>query len=129
MRVGDNIRQIREGEKNFKREYIANCLKISTRAYANIENNVTDITIGRLAEIAEIFDCNINYIINYSQTKKDFFNHFHNHNGNRNVNIMNQNTHNTYATTVIRLQEELLKSERNRIAILEALLRSHNINF
>ncbi|MEB2778617.1 helix-turn-helix transcriptional regulator [Algoriphagus sp. D3-2-R+10] len=129
MRVGEHIRQIREGEKNFKRDYIANCLKISTRAYANIENNVTDITIGRLAEIAEIFDCSIDYIINYSQTKKEFFNYFHNHNGNNNINIMNQSIHETQANTVIRLQEELLKSERNRIAILEALLRSHNINF
>lgn len=129
MKVGDHIKQIREGEKNFKREYVAGLLKITPRAYCNIENNITDITIGRLQEIAEIFDCNLNYILNYSQSKRDFFNHFHNHHGNKNINIMNQSIQNPSAEKILLLQEELLKSERERIALLEALLKSHKIEF
>ena len=39
MKVGDNIRAIRESEKNFKRSYVAGKLNITTRAYGNIENN------------------------------------------------------------------------------------------
>src|SRR5687767_14907948 len=125
MWVGDNIRQIREVEKNFKRDYVASVLKISTRAYANIENNVTDITLGRLKEIADIFECTVNYIISYSQSKKDFYNYFHNHNGNKNINIMHQSIQNYSIEKVIKLHEELLKSERSRIALLETLLRSN----
>ena len=56
MRVGDNIKEIREIEKNYKRSYVAERLGISTRAYSNIENNITDITLLRLEEIANIFD-------------------------------------------------------------------------
>ncbi len=80
MKVGENIREIREREKNFKRSYMAGRLKISTRAYSNIENNVTDISITRLGEIADIFECSSEYILNYKQSKKDFYNYFHNHN-------------------------------------------------
>ncbi|WP_439490834.1 helix-turn-helix domain-containing protein [Algoriphagus sp.] len=128
MRIGDHIKQIRESEKNFKREYVASILNITPRAYANIENNITDITIGRLIEIAEIFDCSPSYIINYSQSKKDFYNYFHNQHGNKNVNIMNQNIHSQPVEKVMGLQEELLKCERKRILLLEALLRINNIN-
>src|SRR5690625_1432975 len=90
MRVGDNIREIRETEKNFKRSFVAAKLHISTRAYANIENNITDITLGRLQEIADIFECSPLYILNYKQAKRDFYNHFHNYSGNKGVNIVNQ---------------------------------------
>lgn len=129
MKIGDHIKQIREVEKNYKREYVAGLLKITPRAYANIENNITDITIGRLQEIAKIFDCNFNYILNYNQSKKDFYNFFHNTNGNKNTNIMHQNMQNPAGDKIIKLQEELLKTERKRISLLEALLHSHKINF
>lgn len=129
MKIGDNIREIREAEKNFKRSFVAQKLNISTRAYANIENNITDITLGRLQEIADIFECSPLYILNYKQTKKDFYNYFHNHNGNNGVNIMNQGGQLQESDTVHRLKDELLRSEKNRIALLEALLKNNNIEF
>ena len=67
MKIGDNIQEIREVEKNLKRSYVANRLNISTRAYCNIENNVTDISLNRLEEIAMIFECTPEYILNYKQ--------------------------------------------------------------
>jgi transcriptional regulator with XRE-family HTH domain len=129
MKIGENIKEIREVEKNYKRSYVAERLGISTRAYANIENNVTDITLQRLDEIAEIFECAPLYILNHHQTKKDFYNHFHNYKGNLGVNIMSQSIQSPTAGIIQKLQEELLASERNRIALLEALLRSNNIEF
>ncbi|MEO6681468.1 MAG: helix-turn-helix transcriptional regulator [Ginsengibacter sp.] len=127
--MGDNIREIREAEKNLKREYVAKKLNISTRAYANIENNTSDITISRLEEIAFIFDCSPYYILNYKVAKSEFKNFFHNNYGNKGTNIMHQggNVHNE--KQILRLKDELLESERKRISLLEALLIKNNIEF
>lgn len=129
MKIGDNIKEIRETEKNFKRSFVAEKLSISTRAYSNIENNVADITINRLQEIADIFECSPLYILNYKQSKKEFYNYFHNNNGNNGINIMNQGSQFQGGSIIQKLKDELLKSERNRIVLLEALLKNNNIKF
>jgi len=129
MKIGDNIKEIREVEKNFKRSYMAERLNITTRAYSNIENNVTDITLQRLDEIAEILECNPLYILNYKQSKREFYNYFHNNKGNRGVNIMHQGQQDVNDGKVEMLQKELLESERKRIALLEALLKQNNTNY
>ena len=129
MRVGDNIREIREAEKNLKREYVAKRLNISTRAYANIENNVADVTITRLEEIAGVFECSLLYILNYKQAKSEFQNFFHNNYGNKGINIMNQGGGRQDEKQIQRLKDELLESERKRIALLEALLINNNVEF
>lgn len=129
MKIGDNIREIREREKDFKRSFVAERLHISTRAYSNIENNVSDITLSRLQEIADIFECSPLYILNYKQTKNEFYNYFHNNNGNKGINIMNQGIPSQLENTVNKLKDELLISERNRISLLEALLKNNNIKF
>lgn len=131
MKIGDSIREIREVEKNLKRSYVAKRLKITTRAYCNIENNITDISLTRLEEIADIFECPPEYILNYKQSKREFLNNFHNHTGNKGVNIMNQGGLTNYQDIlkIQKLQQELIDSERQRIALLEALLKNNNINF
>lgn len=126
LKVGDNIREIREFEKNLKREYVAERLKISTRAYGNIENNITDITVNRLCEIADIFECNPLYIITYKSRKRDFYNAIHNDiNGTFTTN-QNQQKENKL---LYHLQNELFESQRKRIILLEALLKANNIDF
>ncbi|WP_335967221.1 helix-turn-helix domain-containing protein [Galbibacter sp. PAP.153] len=127
MKIGSNIKEIREVEKNYKRSYVAQKLNITTRAYANIENDITGLTVNRLQEIASILDCSISYILNYKQSKKEFYNHFHNYNGNKGVNILNQGV-NFSNFSLQKLQEELLQSQRERIALLETLLKQNNIN-
>ncbi len=130
--IGTNIKEIRELEKNFKRAYVAERLNMSERAYSNIENNVSDITVSRLEEISIIFECSPLYILNYKTAKKEFYNYFHNHDGNNGVNIMNQGTHghqNATSERIIKLQEELLESERKRVNLLEKLLSNNNIDF
>jgi transcriptional regulator with XRE-family HTH domain len=129
MKIGDNIKEIREVEKNFKRSYVAEKLNISERAYSNIENNVSELTVSRLEEISTIFECSPLYILNYKSAKKEFYNYFHNNEGNKGINIMNQGGQSYDNNKVQKLQEQLLESERNRIALLEALLRKNNIDF
>lgn len=135
MRLGDNIREIRESEKNFKRSYVAARLGISTRAYTNIENNVSDISINRLEEIANIFECSSQYILTYKSSKKEFYNYFHNNMGNRGVNIMHQGGDTSLGSILLNkerlyeLQQQLIDSQQKRILLLEALLRHNNIDF
>ncbi|ANI88970.1 hypothetical protein A9P82_06475 [Arachidicoccus ginsenosidimutans] len=65
MEIGSNIKAIREKEKGLKKEDVAKALGISAKAYNNIENNNTDITLKRLYEIADIFDVAPDYILTY----------------------------------------------------------------
>jgi transcriptional regulator with XRE-family HTH domain len=129
MKVGDNIKEIRESEKNFKRSFVAGKLNITTRAYSNIENNIADITVNRLEEIANIFECDPLYILNYKSVKKEFYDSFHNHLNRQNNSAINELEKEQALKTIIKLQEELLTSERERIALLENLLKKNNIGF
>lgn len=129
MKVGDNIKAIRESEKNFKRSFVAGKLNITTRAYSNIENNIADITVNRLEEIANIFECDPLYILNYQSSKKEFYDSFHNHLNRQSTPASNELDKEQALKTIIKLQEELLTSERERIALLENLLRKNNIGF
>ncbi|WP_090663281.1 helix-turn-helix domain-containing protein [Parafilimonas terrae] len=129
MRVGDNIKEIRMIERNLKSSFVAKQLHISTRAYTNIENNLTDITLNRLEEIARILECSPLYILNYKQAKRDFYNHFHNNSGNQGINIMHQGSDIQDLASVQKLKDELLESERKRIDLLERLLKKNNIDF
>ena len=128
MKIGDNIKEIREVEKNFKRSYVAEKLNITTRAYSNIENNIAGITVNRLEEIAIIFGCNPVYILKYKSSKKEFYNSFHNNLKNQGIAI-NQVSQEQSLRTIVKLQEELLESERVRIVLLEDLLKSNNSGF
>jgi len=129
MKVGDNIKEIRESEKNFKRSFVAGKLNITTRAYSNIENNIADITVNRLEEIANIFECDPLYILNYKSVKKEFYDSFHNHLNRQNNSAISELEKEQALKTIIKLQEELLTSERERIALLENLLKKNNIGF
>jgi len=135
MKIGDNIREIREVEKNFKKSYVAERLNMSTRAYANIENNRTDLSMKKLEQIAEIFECSPQYILTYKSSKKEFYNYFHNYPENKGVNIMHQNIETSVGSMlsnkekIYELQQQLLESEQKRIALLEALLKKNNIDF
>jgi len=128
MKIGDNIREIREFDKNLKRDYVAEQLQITTRAYANIENNLADITLSRLSEIAKIFGCSPLYILKYHRVKQEFYNTVHNNNGNQGVITINQSQQKG-TDLMQQLYSELLESQRKRIDLLEALLKVNNIDF
>ena len=108
---------------------------MSTRAYANIENNRTDLSMKKLEQIAEIFECSPQYILTYKSSKKEFYNYFHNYPENKGVNIMHQNIETSVGSMlsnkekIYELQQQLLESEQKRIALLEAVLKKNNIDF
>lgn len=119
MKIGDNIREIREKEKNLKQEDVAKALGITTKAYSNIENNVADITLTRLYELSEIFDVAPEYILNY-QDKSTFTNHFNNYEGNNGVNIMYQGCNADQVKTL----EKQLKESKERLQMLKTNIRA-----
>lgn len=122
MKVGENIREIREKEKKIKKEEIAKALGISTKAYSNIENNIAEITLTRLEEIAEILGCTPEYILNYKE-KGVYTNNFNNYEGNHGVNIMYQGAN---AEQIQRLQKQLLTSEKQLMELQDLLTHRKN---
>lgn len=117
MKIGDNIRQIRENEKNLKQDDVAKALGISTKAYGNIENNVADITLTRLYELADIFGVAPEYILNYKD-KSTFTNHFNNYDGNQGTIIMYQGC--SEAKNI----EEQLKESQKKLEALKANVKA-----
>jgi transcriptional regulator with XRE-family HTH domain len=122
MKIGDNIREIREKEKGLKKEDVAKALGITTKAYSNIENNVSDITLKRLLEISEILECTPEYILNY-QEKATYTNHFNNYEGNQGVNIMFQGCS---SEQVKNLEEQIKSSQDNVKNLQQVIKRSRN---
>jgi len=51
MNIGSQIRQIRQ-KKGYSQENMADMLGLSTTAYGDIERGKTDLTLGRLQQIA-----------------------------------------------------------------------------
>jgi DNA-binding Xre family transcriptional regulator len=116
MKVGDNIQKIREKEKDFKRSYVAAKLQITTRAYGNIENNVAEITVNRLIDIAKILECDPMYIINYKYINDHHCKNIHINMGTNDANTAFQKQNNE---KIKELYEQLLASQRSRIELLK----------
>lgn len=108
MKIGDNIREIREKEKKISKEDVAKALGITPKAYSNIENNVADVSVSRLYELADIFGVAPEYILNY-QEKSSFTNHFNNYEGNQGINIMYQGCS---ADQIKNIEEQIKKSKQ-----------------
>lgn len=121
MKIGDNIKEIREKEKGLNKEDVAKALGITTKAYSNIESNAADITLTRLYELAEIFGVAPEYILNY-QDKSTFTNHFNNYEGNNGINIMYQGC----SSEQVKNLEEKLKESKDRLNTLQTRIKSKN---
>lgn len=68
MKIGQNIRKIRELNE-LNQESVANMLGISAIAYGRIERNETDITLKRIAQIAEALKTDVETLLNFDSKK------------------------------------------------------------
>ncbi|PKD19474.1 hypothetical protein APR41_16060 [Salegentibacter salinarum] len=121
MKIGENIKEVREKERKLNKDFVAKALGITTKAYSNIESNKSDITLTRLFEIADILECSPEYLLNY-QDKQTFSNHFNNYEGNRGVNIMYQGCTSDHVKNL----ENALKDSKRKHQDLEASIRTKN---
>ncbi|HEY0297651.1 MAG TPA: helix-turn-helix transcriptional regulator [Arachidicoccus sp.] len=119
MKIGENIKVIREKEKGLSKEDVAKSLGITTKAYTNIENNTADITLTRLYELADIFGVAPDYILNY-QDKSTFTNHFNNYEGNQGIIILYQ------GCSEAKNLEEQLKESREHLKKLQTNIKVKN---
>ncbi|MBX3101572.1 MAG: helix-turn-helix transcriptional regulator [Bacteroidetes bacterium] len=55
--IGNKIRVLRE-VRGFSQEYVADRIGISQAAYSRLENEATDLTLGRLEQIASVLEIN-----------------------------------------------------------------------
>lgn len=121
MKIGDNIREVREKEKKIKKEVVAQALGITSKAYSNIENNKSDITLTRLFEISEILECSPEYLLNY-QEKNTYTNHFNNYDGNQGINIMYQGC----SQDQVKNLEKEIKNSKGKFKDLQTSIRAKN---
>lgn len=122
MRIGEVIKEIREKQKGLRQEDVAKALGLSTKAYANIENDVTDITLRRLEEISDILGVTPEYVLKY-QEQSTYTNIFNNYDG-------NQGTINMYqgfsADQVKNLEEQVDKSKREASRVQSKIQTRNN---
>jgi transcriptional regulator with XRE-family HTH domain len=61
-KLPDQIRQIRQS-RGLSQENVAECLKISTSAYGDIERGKTELTLPRLLAIARVMEVDIESLL------------------------------------------------------------------
>ena len=84
INLGQKVRQIRE-LKGYSQEYIASKMGVSQRAYSKMENNETRLDSNKISRIAEIFEIELDTLLNFDS--KNVFNQ-------KNNNIANGVVHN-----------------------------------
>lgn len=124
MKIGKNIAQAREA-RGLSQQSMAAELKIDLTEFKNIEDDQTDITLARLADIADYLSCSPIFLLQYRESGGSIYNHFDN-SGNHGTNIHIQGID---QEEIRKAYKELYKSELERIPKLEKLLRSKNIEF
>lgn len=120
MKIGDNLREIREKQTKLRQEDVAKALGISTKAYGNIENNQADITLTRLYDLSEILGVTPEYVLSY-QDKPTYTNVFNNYDGNQGVINMYQGC----AADQIKNIEEQIKKNKQEASRLQAKTRNN----
>lgn len=66
MKVGEKLRLLRK-LKGFTQEELAEKLHLSRRAYANLETDTTKIDIARMAQIARVYDIELEELLNFNE--------------------------------------------------------------
>lgn len=120
MKIGDNLREIREKQTKLRQEDVAKALGISTKAYGNIENNQADITLTRLYDLSEILGVTPEYVLSY-QDKPTYSNVFNNYDGNQGVINMYQGC----SADQIKNIEEQIKKNKQEASRLQAKTRNN----
>ena len=117
MKVGYNIKKLRE-LRNYTQQYMADQLEISLSGYGKIERNETDVSLGRLQQIADILGVDIHGILRFDD--KHIFNLSNNEVANGQVN----NYYSGREELLKRIIEQLRKENENLLSIIE-MMRTH----
>jgi transcriptional regulator with XRE-family HTH domain len=113
MKIGDNIKNLRE-LKNYTQAYMAERLGMTTSGYSKIEKNKSDITISKIAAIAEILETEVSSILNFDA--KQVFYQTHNTNSVITGYNTTQNINGNIETALTRIEDNIqaIKMELKR---------------
>lgn len=120
--VGENLKKIREDKAGLRQEDVAKALGISTKAYSNIENNVSDITLKRLKELSDIFGVTPEFILNHHD-KSSYNNTFNNYDGNHGIINMYQGSS---SEQIKNLESQLLTSQEKLEGLKSSISTKNN---
>ncbi|MBK7137775.1 MAG: helix-turn-helix transcriptional regulator [Bacteroidetes bacterium] len=118
MSIGNKIKHLRE-LKNLSQDYMAKQLDISQKAYSNIENEVSEITVNRLENISKILGVSMTQILNLNE-ENIFQNIFNNQNESKN----NYTVNNNHANLQKELYEKIIAEKEAHIVTLSQLLKT-----
>jgi transcriptional regulator with XRE-family HTH domain len=118
MSIGNKIKHLRE-LKNLSQDYMAKQLDISQKAYSNIENEVSEITVNRLESISKILGVSMTQILNLNE-ENIFQNIFNNQNESKN----NYTVNNNHANLQKELYEKIIAEKEAHIVTLSQLLKT-----
>ena len=117
MEIGTKIKKVREYQ-NLTQEYVAHELGITQESYSKIESNKANLTVSRLAKIAELFKMEVSDLMNLPETFV-----FH-------ESFQNQQHSNNYFGTqqallerIIEQQKQALDNQKSEIEFLRSLLK------
>ena len=126
MKIGEKLKLLRK-IKGYTQEELSEKLFISRKAYANLENDSTKIDLDRLKKIADIYEIELEDILNLNEGQA-FTNCFNNNvNGffsSENVSSGSTNDEREFYFKQIKLLIESFNSERN--LFLETLKKLSN---
>lgn len=118
MTTQTNLRQLR-AQKHLTQEQMAEKIGMSKNGYGKIERGETQLKIEKLEQIANIFDVNIQELL---QTDKDVNVLLGDNYSNFQNNYYNQNQEIEKLQLIIEYQQELLAQKDKQIELLEKLL-------
>ena len=114
MKVGNNIRKLRE-LRNYTQQFMADQLEISLSGYGKIERNDTNVSLGRLQQIADILDVDVHGILLFNDEL--IFNLSNNEVANGQVN----NYYSGREELLERIIKQLRKENENLLSIIELM--------
>jgi transcriptional regulator with XRE-family HTH domain len=114
MKVGNNIRKLRE-LRNYTQQYLADQLELSLSGYGKIERNETDVSLGRLQQIADILGVDIHGILRFDDK------HISNLSNNEVANGQVNNYYSGREELLERIIEQLRKENENLLSIIELM--------
>jgi transcriptional regulator with XRE-family HTH domain len=94
--LGDKLKALRTTKK-WSQEAIAHELNISLPAYSKIERGITDVSIGRLMQIAKLFNLSVIELLSYGE----------------------KNSNSTYIKQLDEKDKEIIKLQRKIIEVLD----------
>jgi transcriptional regulator with XRE-family HTH domain len=112
LNIHHKIKKIRE-LKNFTREFVAGKLDIEPRTYSYIEEGKGSLTLKRMIEICNVFNCTIQELLDFNVNKVLNFNvKLENGNQGNNINYQEVNNEKELYMALIKAKDDLIDQLR-----------------